>query len=679
MADQPATWAFKDKRVAERLSQMAKQSSRRSSLLGGGYASQLDQYTNVKRVMVGIVSEDITPVKYVTEGGDLDSPFTRSPFFRSPYFGGGDDPGEDYGTHTPPFWQFGSGKAIIYRKSRDEHNVAILPEDLRYADMDPFEVTVYNYTTTDYLADTSPTEPGPNAKFHLFVEDSYGNIWIVGSAGSSTNIGIATTNAYNVSDTGTATLIDLITGDYQWEDEPGIVYINTFAQEWQAGEEGLVIKRDDSNQWEMFKPGGSIPIVYFQYTSNKLYGSNTANARPVKPDGTVDMAAPEFQVYDERNRFHGLIGWRGHAVKFRQVTVEDETVDQYRIIEAEGPAHLMGVTVYSSYNPAGTLCQRIGVSDIAGPPTHNRHPISSPFSVKDVLSVASGLTIGQKWLVAFEKGEELYTFVVPLEGIDHKVWRFVTTSAKDWNGATVSANILDDAGSTIAAVTLYDATPSKHECKVGSRGWCITHGGQFYIITCDSPARYIEGTLNADWELSSDSAILTKTFFWGAAPNHLDTDASVFTLYDNIKVRSRKYFAGEKFGGLWDEKQKIFVTHRPPGDYITLRGSSPGVTRATGTFTLVEPAAVNGQLPPGVITVTNYPPMNAPPGSMIYAQFNVLTGTTLNNCWDTANGGNFLYHYRGLADFGTEDRMTVDSHNGDNPHWHKIGNCTPPE
>lgn len=292
--------------------------------------------------------------------------------------------------------------------------------------------------------------------------------------------------------------------------------------------------------------------------------------------------------------------------------------------------------------------------------------------------------VDNSWVLLFQRKDN-DEWVTEKFGGSSVLLRFETTAAKDWDASTVAGVLLDATDTPVGgAITLTDRPPAKHEAQDGSRGWCMFSGAEFWIVTMDSPARWVEGVLNADWDLTSDSAVITKDTWWGASPNHLEPVESTITIYDNIKVRSRKYFAGERFRGIWDETLKLYVTNNTPGDYITIKGTAGAVTRATSTFTLAEVVGVNGQVPTGTITVTNDPPINTPGGRIIYARFNYSIGTDLQTAWDTGDGGNFLHHLRGLLDGGTEDRMVVDWHTAsgegstDDPHWHKVAACTPP-
>jgi len=448
-------------------------------------------------------------------------------------------------------------------------------------------------------------------------------------------------------------------------------------------------QRKDNSQW-LPERGGTAgsQVIYFELTENKSFGDSSKLAKPVLADGSLDTGAPAFHVVDDQNQFYGKIGYRGFAVRYTDDFLEG--VPGFRIITMQGPAHFMVVALSSAYSTGGTDCTPVS-SPIYGKPFRGeRLPDTGDVTVVDDLLVAPAAQIGELWLISFDEIEEHYIFIVPLTRGTHYLLRFETTAAKDWNASTVAGVILDASDTPAGgAITLTDRAPAKHEAQIGSRGWCllvgsIEDGFTFWIVTMDSPARWVEGALNADWALSSDSAVMTKDDWWGASPNHLEPVDSTITIWDILKVRSRKYFSGEKFRALWDEKRKKFYVANPPGDYITIKGTTGAVTRATPTFTLSEPVAVNGQLPTGTITVTNDPPINTPGGRTIYARFNFSIGTDLQTAWDTGDGGNFLHHLRGLLDGGTEVRMVVDWHTAsgegstDDPHWHKVAACTPP-
>jgi hypothetical protein len=705
-----SAWGFKDKAVAERLKRFAEQGGRGSSVRG--YSTThgiIDPYPVVRRILLGVVTETVPAARWL-EGeipGFAGSAFSNTSFFESdfynqdvepeyisPFFGSGfygsnffeadflDGGDGQEPTHPLPSWKMGRGKALIYRKVHDWSDVLVQPVDLRNEDQAPFEVEVFNFTKIEIPATIGEGNvPDKDSKFHVIVEDCWGAFWIL-PGDNITSIAVTTALQDNMGGpTGTASITRVLSGDHDvWSDDNIIDYYNTFSQDWEEGDVGIAIKRGTAAYWEMFKPGGtsSDKMVYFELTSNKNYLSTTVMARKVLPDGSVDMVSDPIQLVDEKQRFYGRTGYRGHAHLFGTATVEGVgTVEKYRIVEMESKAHLLVSILYNTYNPAGTLCTDAEV-DISGSPTRNKTQQTSPYTVYDILGVASAAQPGEPWLVAFDQIFEVYTFIAPLTSNGHQVFRFEATADKDWNDLTVSAVLLDDADVSIAAVTLTDRLPSKHEVKDGSRGWCVTHGGGFYIITVDSPARFIEGTLDAGWALTSSSATITLTKYWGAAPNHLLPTGTI-TIWDDQKVRTRNYYEDETFRAIWDEKAQLFVATDPPGDYITIKGTiSSNVDRDDATFTLNEPSSVNGLLPTGTITVKNDPPINSPGGREVYARYNMSAGSTPQTAWDTGDAHNFILIYRGLEDWNDSDRMTVDKHGTDDPHWHKVGTCDPP-
>lgn len=111
--------------------------------------------------------------------------------------------------------------------------------------------------------------------------------------------------------------------------------------------------------------------------------------------------------------------------------------------------------------------------------------------------------------------------------------------------------------------------------------------------------------------------------------------------------------------------------------YVTIKGTTSAVTRSDPTFTLTDPESVNGPVPSGTITVTNDPPINTPGGRTVYARYNVSVGDDDLTHWDTGDGGNWLLHDRGLADFVAGEDQVHDHDAAGDPHWHGAGPCEP--
>ena len=365
------------------------------------------------------------------------------------------------------------------------------------------------------------------------------------------------------------------------------------------------------------------------------------------------------------------------------------------IIVGGAESFTVGMTTYNrvrvkpSGGSSGNIIYAQVVSNVAdSDPTGDFYNAVGPY----VGSIPSGGTgtfqningeefLADQWVKFFQRKDTLEWHPERGGTAGTIVLRFETTAAKDWDATTVGGVILDATDTPVGdPITLTDRGPAKHEALVGSRGWCVRNGDDdYWIITMDSPARWVEGTLTANWELDDDHQTITVTDWWGAAPNHLEPETSTVDIYDNILVRSRKYFTGEKFRALWDETLKLYVTNNTPGDFITIKGTTGSVSRSDGSFTLAEVVGVNGQVPTGTITVTNDPPINTPGGRTVYARFNYSIGTNLQTAWDTGDGGNILLHLRGLADWNGSVQQPLDHDADGDPHWHGSAPCTPPE
>ena len=421
-------------------------------------------------------------------------------------------------------------------------------------------------------------------------------------------------------------------------------------------------------------------------STNCTFALNLDRSVADEQDGTCTNAYGAWALYDDANtpapgeEWGPDSDWLLHKGKGGYVIVggaEDFTV---------GATTYRRVRVSLAGGGSGNVIYAQVVSNVtSGDPT-----FTFDNAVAEVGSIPAGGTgtaqnqygqeyVDNEWVHLFQRKDN-GQWLTERGGTAGTVLRFETTAAKAWDASTVAGVLLDASDAPVGgAITLTDRAPAKHEALVGSRGWCVRNGDDYWIITMDSPARWVEGTLNANWDLGDDHQAITVTGWWGAAPNHLEPETSTVDIYDNILVRSRKYFTGEKFRALWDEKLKLYVTNNTPGDFITIKGTTGSVSRSDGTFTLAEVVGVNGQVPTGTITVTNDPPINTPGGRTVYARFNYSIGTNLQTAWDTGDGGNILLHLRGLADWNGSVQQPLDHDADGDPHWHGSAPCTPPE
>lgn len=160
--------------------------------------------------------------------------------------------------------------------------------------------------------------------------------------------------------------------------------------------------------------------------------------------------------------------------------------------------------------------------------------------------------------------------------------RFSATSAKDWDGANCDGTLLDGSDTpTGSAIKLVERAPYKHEVLVGSRGWCfysetVEGVDHYFILVVDSPARWIEGPISEEWELTDASVRLTvdeeSVHWWGASPNHMDpvtynhdfgTGGSdiraVVDIHDTIGIRTTLLPVHTYIHATWDEKREKWV------------------------------------------------------------------------------------------------------------------------
>lgn len=219
----------------------------------------------------------------------------------------------------------------------------------------------------------------------------------------------------------------------------------------------------------------------------------------------------------------------------------------------------------------------------------------------------------------------------------------------------------------------------------GYRGFALRYiddyaGGVpgFRIITMEGPAQWLIVDIDAAYSISGTDCNVLADQPWGRPfRNRQLPETGVVVVEDDLDVASTAAI-GDRWLVAWDESEEHYIFIAPIGErYITIKGTSPGVTRGTTTFTLGSPIAVNGLLPTGTITVVNDPKLDSPSGRTIYARYNVTRGSTPQTRWDTGDGGNFVEMVRGLADWNTSDDQVLD-HDGDaDPHWHGTGPCTP--
>lgn len=202
------------------------------------------------------------------------------------------------------------------------------------------------------------------------------------------------------------------------------------------------------------------------------------------------------------------------------------------------------------------------------------------------------------------------------------------------------------------------------------------------IISMEGPAVFLVGALTS--AVTSGTASFsthTPDLYHGKPFNNRRVPATgSITLNDDLDVAANAK-NGERWIAKWNETSEHYSFWLPLDKYITIKGTSPGVTRSTTDFTLGSPSEVNGRVPAGTITVTNDPPLDSPSGRTIYARFNISRGDgTLQTAWDTGDAGNFLELLRGLADYnqgtgGVPQVIDHDATGESDPHWHDTGPC----
>lgn len=149
--------------------------------------------------------------------------------------------------------------------------------------------------------------------------------------------------------------------------------------------------------------------------------------------------------------------------------------------------------------------------------------------------------------------------------------RYQTTASKEWDNPLCDAVLLNFANEPDGVIKVADRPPAKHELIEGSRGWCfyketVEEVDHYYILTADSPARWIEGPIKAAWPLSDESVKMVvnpeSVSWWGASPSHMDpvTDEDdEIEIFDTLEMRSAELPIHTKVRAIWDEKRKKWV------------------------------------------------------------------------------------------------------------------------
>lgn len=137
---------------------------------------------------------------------------------------------------------------------------------------------------------------------------------------------------------------------------------------------------------------------------------------------------------------------------------------------------------------------------------------------------------------------------------------------------------------------------------------------------------------------------------------------------------NHKVFAYKNKAGAWETWADTSGAGVPAEFYMTIKGVLGGsegdaITASTSTFTISSLALVNGTEVPGSLTVTNNPPLHAPPGATIYARYNLLVGSGDTDHWDTASSKNFLYMVKGVGGYSQSSLQLIANEGDDNPEW----------
>lgn len=231
----------------------------------------------------------------------------------------------------------------------------------------------------------------------------------------------------------------------------------------------------------------------------------------------------------------------------------------------------------------------------------------------------------------------------PPTSVGTLVVRYEAIADKAWNTSIVQAVLLDADNNPILdddeeeiVITLVDNAPSKHELigrtddTIGSRGWCFykdTLGvvDRYYILTADSPARWIEGVISEEWPKDSDTVRMEisveSTFWWGASPNNgppvteesdfSDDESDIRTvvvIHDTLGIRDTDLPIHTKVRCVWDERRHYWLLEAAVIDdkrlypFIVIEDVPPATNNIVGDTIDITPGCTEDA---GIIMIWN--------------------------------------------------------------------------
>jgi hypothetical protein len=188
-------------------------------------------------------------------------------------------------------------------------------------------------------------------------------------------------------------------------------------------------------------------------TEDKAYADTAKLAKPLDAAGVVDTGADAFYVLDAVGRHYGKAptggdrGYQGTAI----LATDDHSggVPGYRIIEMEGPAHLMTGVLNGSYSGGGTPFTPSTTQIWGRAQRGRRFPATGDITVMDDDGVASGGQTGDKWLIAWNEAAANYSFVVSMDSVTQSliiglIVDNIDAAAMDGTAVTITPGITAD-------------------------------------------------------------------------------------------------------------------------------------------------------------------------------------------------------------------------------------------
>jgi hypothetical protein len=232
-----------------------------------------------------------------------------------------------------------------------------------------------------------------------------------------------------------------------------------------------------------------------------------------------------------------------------------------------------------------------------------------------------------------------------------------------------------------AAYTDGDTEAAEHD---GNRGhavrftdnWNSTGVPGFRIIDMEGPKDFLLVELKEDVAAGvAECDVLSSNDPGGGPdadrkPRIEDTTYSIVVNDDLDIAASAK--DGEMWVAKWDRGAAYYIFwQKVASGFHVIKGTSPGVTNASTTFTLGSPVAVQGKLPAGTITVSCDPKITCPSGQTVYARYDVTKGSDDASHWSTADAGNSEWILKGYPQYDAAKKQLLTQDTG-TAEWNEI-------